>query len=538
MSNRTFKVLIVDDEYRIGQLIKKLIQWDEIGLECVAVLDNGESAYRAILEKTPDIVITDIRMPKINGLDLICMIKEEREDVKFIVISGYKEFEYAHRALQYGVNDYLLKPIDEKELNEVLQKIIDEMATERRFEKEKIRMEKKVSVSESIIRQNVLNQIMEASKVPSLDEITINYDLELGAEIYRGIDIKLDYWDYEKNDAKQDRLTIEKVISIVEHNLADMVNEQLICPKNNLHIYCLFNYASGKGKEMKSVINNILSEIQEFLIRFEQYEVTIGIGAEETEFGQIRFSIEEAYRAVQNRIKLGTGRLIYIEKIQPKKKIRIKDCVDIHKELLLNSIESYSRHTFEQAINQIYGELQFDEEIDFANYYYLANELVELFFNSIDVQNKEGEQLKEFLLNTSQHCYTIIKLKELLKEYLGEYLDVCLGAAESETTKPVREAKKYVEEHYDEKIVLEDLAQIVDLNPVYFSVLFKKETGLNFSAYLTNIRMEAAKEMIRNGNETIAAIAEKVGYKDARYFSQTFTKLIGVKPALYRRLHS
>ena len=111
-------------------------------------------------------------------------------------------------------------------------------------------------------------------------------------------------------------------------------------------------------------------------------------------------------------------------------------------------------------------------------------------------------------------------------------------AAESESARPVRLAKAYVDEHYAEKIVLEDLADIVGLNAVYFSVLFKKETDMNFSQYLIWVRMEKAKELLRGTNETVAAIGEQVGYKDSRYFSQTFTKVVGIKPALYRRMHS
>ena len=114
MQKRKWRVLIVDDEFRIGMLIKKLIRWEEFPLECADIVDNGEAAFHIIKEREPDIVITDIRMPKINGLDLICMTRELKKDIKFVVISGYKEFEYAHRALQYGVDDYLLKPINEE----------------------------------------------------------------------------------------------------------------------------------------------------------------------------------------------------------------------------------------------------------------------------------------------------------------------------------------------------------------------------------------------------------------------------------------
>ena len=100
MQKRKWRVLIVDDEFRIGMLIKKLIRWEEFNLECADIVDNGETAFHVIKEELPDIVITDIRMPKINGLDLICMTRELKKSIKFVVISGYKEFEYAHRALQ------------------------------------------------------------------------------------------------------------------------------------------------------------------------------------------------------------------------------------------------------------------------------------------------------------------------------------------------------------------------------------------------------------------------------------------------------
>jgi len=532
------RVLIVDDEFRIGMLIKKLIKWDEIGLECVAVVDNGETAYNIIISENPDIVITDIRMPKINGLDLICMTKEKNEQVKFIVISGYKEFEYAHRALQYEVNDYLLKPVNEEELNKVLRKIQKEITNECVKQKEEEQLKKTVTASVQIIKSNLLRNIIEQTESTSVDEMKEDYNLHRSATAYRGIDIKLDYWDYKKNDKRQDRLTIEKVISIIEKNFKGNVRDQLICEKDNLNIYCLINYELSNSKEIKNIINCILSEIQEYLLGFEQYEATIGIGSEETEFGEIRFSIRESYRAVQNRIKLGTGRLIYAESVRLENQIEVQKYLDIYKEAFLISIVSYSKVSLEQSINQIYSELQFKENIDFSCYYDIAKELIDMFFNHIAVQNKEGDQLKLFLLNAYQQCYTIGKLKGLLKDYFGEYLEGCLKHLETESTKPIRQAKQYIDEHYNEKIVLEDFANIVDLNPVYFSVLFKKETGLNFSAYLVNVRMEIAKNMLRNSNETIAAIADAVGYKDTRYFSQIFTKTVGIKPALYRKLHS
>ena len=133
----------------------------------------------------------------------------------------------------------------------------------------------------------------------------------LPGEIYRGIDIKLDYVDYNKRDKKQDKLTVERVVSLVEGILWAEAEEVLTCEKENLHLYCLFNYSWDRSKSIRSRIHDILSAVKDYLMGFEQYEVTIGVGTERSEFGEIRFSIKEANRAVGNRIKLGTGRVIY-----------------------------------------------------------------------------------------------------------------------------------------------------------------------------------------------------------------------------------
>lgn len=534
MQNRKWRVLIVDDEFRIGMLIRKLIKWDEYDMEFVDAVDNGETAFQIIKEKRPDIVITDIRMPKLSGLDLICMTREISRDIKFVVISGYKEFEYAHRALQYGVDDYLLKPISEDELNKVLKKIHKEFLQKEHQIKERQELQEKVTQSRQIIKRDFLKNIIEQEDADEVEDARV----ALEGEVYRGIDIKLDYVDYSKSDRKQDRLTVERIVTIVEGILKEVSEEVLICEKENLHIYCLFNYDYSRAKLIKNSINDILSEIKEYLIGFEQYEVTIGVGTERTDFAGIRFSIREANRAVGNRIKMGTGRLIYAEAAARGVDNTDENPVERYRESFLASLEVYSRENMEQCLNQIFSSFMLRDDIDFSGCYTAAEELIDLFFGYMDLHQEESRQLRKRLGGSCQHCYSITQLKNLLKTELGSYLDMNRAAAEDESVKPVRQAKQYIDEHYSEKIVLEDIAEVIGLNPVYFSVLFKKEAGMNFSAYLMNVRMEKAKEMLCSSNETIAAIGERVGYKDSRYFSQTFAKVVGVKPALYRKLHS
>ena len=538
MQDKLLRVLIVDDEFQIAMLIKKLIKWDEIGLECVNLVDNGEAAYNIIVNEKPDIVITDIRMPKINGLDLISMTKKVDDNIKFIVVSGYKEFEYAHKAMQYGVNDYLLKPVNEDELNKVLKNIHAAITDEGKKQKEGEEYKRAAVAGEHIIKSNLLNNIIDQAYAPTLEELTNQYNLTFRPGAYRGIDVKLDYWDYQKNDKRQDVITVEKITLIIESNIKDNVYEYMICEKPDLNIYCLINYDLSKSREIKAIINNILSEIQNYLMGFEQYKVTIGIGTEATEFEKIKLSLQESHKAVQNRIMLGTSRLIYASLLQSNGQSQVDKFLAPHEEQYIMSVKSLSRDSLGNSIRQIYDRFKSDESIDFSVCYEVADELIDLFFRNITVQNSEEKQMVSFLKNACQHCYTIDGLCGLLINYLGKYTEAHLKLLEIEIVKPIRRAKQYVDEHYGDKILLEDIAEIVDLNPVYFSVLFKKETGMNFSVYLVHIRMEIAKEMLRSGNETIAAIANEVGYKDTRYFSQIFTKTVGVKPALYRKLYS
>lgn len=532
---KKYQVLIIDDEIRIALLIKKLIHWNEIGLECMDVVDNGEIALKKIWEgKYPDIVITDIRMPKIDGLEFISMTQNIGCDIKFIVISGYKEFEYAHRAMQYGVENYLLKPVNEKELNKDLKKIVDELNIQWKAEKEQKVLQEVVTESRHIIKREFLKNIIETDISTEPADSTVS----LQGEIYRGIDIKLDYIDYSQKDDKQDILMVTKIEEIVEQILENVVEEVLICKKENLHIYCLFNYDVSNRKKIKECINRILSDIQEQLLGFEQYEVTIGVGTERSEFGEIRFSIKEANRAIGNRIKEGVGRLIYSESIESDTQLDREYLSPLEKNNIKKCLESYSVEMLEMLINTMYREYLTDEKKDFSECYLKAKDVVDYFFDQFDMKQNEIKKIRKDIQEGCQHCYTLGKLKKYLQQNLGDFLKESCESIKEEAAKPIRQARKYIEEHYAEKIVLEDIAKLVNLNPVYFSVLFKKECGINISTYLMDVRMEKAKEFLQNSNDTIAAIGEKVGYKDTRYFSQTFAKYVGIKPMLYRKLHS
>lgn len=523
MNGEKLSVLIADDEYRIAMMIKKLIHWEDLCLECLDVVEDGETALDIIREHCPDIVIADIKMPKINGLELIRMTKEMNKDTRFIVVSGYKEFDYVHQALQYGVDNYLLKPINEDKLNESLRKICQRYCTDR----ENRLMLETVSESRRIIMKNFFNDLLKEDKPYESNEI-------LQGGVYRGVVIKLDYVNYSMRDRMQDKIALEKIISITERILNEDAMEVLTCEKENLYIYCLLNYQQDSALAVRDSFGKILSEIQKYLMEFEQYEVTVGIGNEKKNYNEIRFSIKEAYRAVGNRIRRGSGKLIYADSVGLG--IPEEDWVKGYYSEVQSAVEGCSTDKLNQCIDGLFEELVKENDRDYSYYYDIAEEFINCFFNVINDEALVSN--KKQILEIIYHCNTYSQLKKILKQNLGECMELHRKAMESKMVKPVRQAQKYIEEHYGEKIALEDIANIVFLNPVYFSVLFKKETKMNFSVYLATVRIKKAKEMLCSTNDTIAVIGERVGYKDTRYFSQIFEKMVGVKPALYRRLHS
>ena len=532
MSEVRRRVLIVDDEKRIGELIRSLIHWEELDLVCVGLNTDGEMAWGTIQEERPDIVITDIRMPVMSGLEMIRKTRENGIPVDFIVMSGYQEFEYAHTAMQYGVESYLVKPVDEEELNRCLAGIQQRVRKEAELQEENRTLREKVEKNEWILKQNFLRNIIEQRETAGEGAV------DLHEEIYRGVDIKLDHIDPRNSNASQERITTENVKKIIVDLLQPQVEQLLVCDKEYMHIYVLCCCSEEADSQMGESISTLLMQIKEHLRIMDQFHVTIGIGRAKKAFSEIRFSILESYIAVCNRIVYGTGRLIWADSVYFGDNPAWTQKEQLMRQKIIHDADTLTAEHIPSYIQEVYGSRSELEHVNMAAYYEGAGQTVDSFFSHLDMDEETREKLQKQVLNVLNHCHRAVQLSDLISRFFQECISSAREAAESQLIKPVRMAQQYVEDHYTEKIMLEDVAEVVGLNPVYFSALFKKETGLNFSTYLINFRMEKAKELLTTTNDTISVIAGAVGYPEQKYFSQQFKKVVGVKPVIYRQLHS
>lgn len=531
--DKKLKVLIADDEAKVGQLVKRLIMWDELGLTCLGIETDGQSAYDRIVQDSPDIVITDIRMPVLTGLEMIEKANAQGIHCHFIVVSGYKYFDYAQKALKYGVEDYLLKPIDEDELNRQLRRIVESESARRVQTQYVDTMEKRLNDSKYFRHKEFLKQITMQSDT-DIEQVNTEFGLKLMDTLFRAVCFKVDRdLAFPEND-QQMGLVLKHLVHIVENRFTDLTVDLIVAAQKNNSVQVVLNYMQIHSKEIDRNITDTLEEMKDYIANFIHYSVTAGVSEEVEEFHNIHVAIEMSRESVDERLFKGAGRRIDYH--HANRNFVMSD-IDFEKNLteLKKVVETVQYDAVKYQIHRCFHRAS--EQDLFASEFYAIGKMILQEVSSLLIF-EDGETIDWEAGKTAlENCTSVSQLRDYLTEYVVNALRQYQEARVNQERRPVLEAIAYMKEHYADRITLEDVAQISGFNTNYFSELFKKETGENFSNYLLGIRMEEAKRLLRDTNEAVYSIGEQVGYKDAKYFSQQFIKVVGIKPAEYRKLY-
>lgn len=526
------RVVIADDETRICRLVQALADWEALGMEVAGTAENGLEALELVKTLKPDILITDIRMPGLDGLELIRRAKEVSPRLEVVIISGYAHFEYAQSAIRYGVGKYLLKPIKKEELMETLQTMKERCETHLdKAEGTKVR-HRNSQKDLHYLRSSLVKDLLLANP-PLLTEESLRdiYHFHIQGDTYQVFLLKMDC-DIRKLDNAPYEILQEKVREIFEKGLAN------VCPEFHLHFqdytgYGILNYESEKKTEIRRSLRACLNllDIQKNL--YGPVEFSLSLGTAVSDCGKLPDSLEEAREAILERLVEGPGRLL--EEIPKGSGIEKKNLLDKYVKETEYAIEILNIKEASEACEMLRQAVLEAKAMCGREIYELVLSAGHLFLARCAVSNAEGIQ-REFDYRCRQ-CCRVEDLFEQLSQLQEELILETEELRKSEEGRPVRTAKQYVMQHFQEPLTLEEVCEAVGFSVSYFSVMFKKETGEGFAKYLTRIRMDEAKRLLRETNLSVAEICEKVGYSDRKHFTHTFHKTAGLNPAEYRKLY-
>lgn len=533
------KVLIADDELRICELIFRLIDWEALGMSVIAVAHDGRETIKIIKNEMPDIVITDIRMPGYNGVDVIRIGKEYNSDIQFIIISGYSQFDYAQNAIHYGVSDYLLKPVKAEELTKALLRIKSRIDKNNQMYSQVKKAWTLEQQNRRLYREQLIMEIAHGKgfDVLTKDMNTLNeqYKYEFIPGFFTIVIVKADGLNFEENT--ESSFLYEKIQQSLSFAFAPVMQEMQGTMLDNGTYIFLFNY-ENEYAEIESQLHRLLNQMLLQKDVFKKLHLTIGLGKRVNCLAEVGKSYETAYLAIKDRILAGTDRII-----EGKEKIVVQDYKDYFLHTvreLENVVENLDDKRISDIIQEWGTALSKDKEINGYQIEQSAKALVNSYLLSMQKNNytlDEDDNLLKDFMKSIENCISLGEIQELLSGTLEQSLSEYRHKRALSGSKPIRDAKEYIRNNLAGNLTIQEVSEYVGYSSAHFSVRFKQECGITFSDYVMESRIEKSKELLKNTRETIESIAAAVGYSDVKSFTKNFKKYTEVKPSQYRKIY-
>lgn len=528
-----YKVVLVDDEVEVIDAIEQRIHWDILGFEVVGSATNGVKALELVEKQQPGVVITDIKMPYMDGLELARRLNKEYQNIHIIIFTGFDEFEYAKEAVHLEVEEYMLKPINALELTECMKRLKKTLDKEREERLNVTKLENYLKDSLPVLQTNLFVSLIEGRVNEEYCEKFLN--------AYQ-IDIKGPYYCcaifHTSEHHVPDGMNPLLLAMSVEHEIKDR-----LAPEWKNHMFTYLGNAlmiiELETEEMVVAFTDACDRFCKWAYRVMGAVVTAGIGRVCDNLISINSSYDGAREAVSYRVLYGTSRAINIGEIAPKEQEILIQPEDTKMHDLFKAIHLGVPETLEQSVRKEVEKLHNNAQT-VSQYNLAIMEMVGAFYrfcanNFIDFNEFCGnvgnpyERVPE--MDESTLTAWMIDSAKAISEELK-------NARNSTSRRMVTDAQNLVHDRYMEpNLSLDTVCSALGVSNSYFSSVFKKETGKAFVTYLTDYRMDHAAELILETNEKSYQIAERVGYLDANYFSYVFKKRFGVSPSKYRTEH-
>lgn len=532
-----YKLLIVDDEVWIRERLRYTIDWESIGIQVIGEACDGEEALELCTTLEPDIIITDIRMPCIDGLEFIKRLREGKSNAKVIIISGYSDFEYAQRAIKLGAFDYVLKPVEDDVLLGILTSCVNEIALEKNKEALIREATKQVKENMPLIKEKFLINLVGGyfnSEEDILEEL--NY-LGIGWPRSRQVCfvIKLDQMKDMEINEQWDTHLLQFVVCNIAKDFVNKLGGGEAFYSQTGEVICLI-FSDTEGRTLARQVMSISNAIRKIVYKATGYSVTIGIGRACSSLMGINTSYSEAREALQYGEYLGKNKIYDIQSINTQYKPNYYKFNNM--EALLNNIKMGNREAALSVLqDMVEGSLKAQKEICPMDLKFIYMDITNSLFKAVLEANASISDFSQFSYKFFEQLnglHTIDEFHLWIKEMICKMIDLLDKHKNTKRRKIIEKAVDYVNKNYKDCLTLNSLADKLFLNPSYFCKIFKEEMGESFTKYLMNLRVEKAKELMEDPTMKIYEVAERVGYDDVQYFTKMFKAIQGVTPMQYR----
>lgn len=510
-------MLIVDDEPIIRAGLKKYLDWKKFRIQIVGEASNGIEGVALAKELNPDILLVDIRMPYMNGLEMMEEILKSSPHVQVIVHSGYSDFKYAKEALSLGAVDYLLKPLQYDETVKVFQKCVEKLDT---IQEERLKE-----------KRHVQNMLLN-------DYDTVKEDLEGELETLRN-----DYYGVivfsHKNPGKL-LSSVDGSLEVIQEIIVDYAESmdkpdfQYLSFIRNKKLYCIYSYKDSESQSLNDHVQDIIQKIP------DKDNVIVGLSTITSNINLISHRIKEAKHILRYKLLVPHKRVYHSNKLLKGDKVPL--FLTEHQK---NNLKYYfiknQQNSLQEFLDSVSKSIQKNESLTPQLLYAFIQEIV--YYALKIIQDQDKKSYKDYtsdcatidLLDKFSSMEEVInwledKLLQLMAHYKTSHTKVL-----TKSQRLFKEIEVYVEEHLDEDITLNEIAEQFYYNPAYLSRLFKEQKGENFTTFITEKRMEYAKELLLNKGMKIKEISAMVGYKSYKYFVTVFNRTVGMTPKEYRK---
>jgi two-component system, response regulator YesN len=520
----SYKVFYVEDEIITREGIRDNVDWQASGFEFCGEATDGERALPLLRTVQPDVLITDIKMPFMDGLQLSKIVRERMPWVKIIILSGHDEFEYAQKAISLGVTDYLLKPVTVQKLQTVLHKLSAQLDHERKKQERLKRLHEQIEDNRAMLRERLLFKLVVGAVSPAeAVEHGQMLGLDLSARHYLVAILKLELGDSTEQYDHEEYQQVQQVLT----DLAERNPDVFVLKRDWGDIILI----------MKGITPEYLEEERDLLLEQARqaaaetrYRLTIGVGVSKERIADIRQSFLDALVHLQNPVKESAAGL--------NQSVERRELLKLDRTVIENYLRCGSKDEFEQFFDAYLRPLSetalrstLIKNYIFVDVILATAKLVDDLGGEIDNVIPEVNSIEAILSNVK----SVDQLRGEAYRIISIGLDYRDSHPNGHHSHLIRQAKAYIEHHHtDAELSLNKLAAQANLSASHFSAVFSQETGQTFKEYLTAIRINKAKELLRMTMLRSAEIAYQVGYNDPHYFSSAFKKNTGLSPIQFR----